>query len=76
MTTTHPAPVGASQNELILTALESGEWVPMPTLCLASGSYNVHSRISDLRRAGYQIQQRNSRCGRAIHSEYRLMKGE
>jgi biotin operon repressor len=73
MTTTHTsATAGGTQCELILAALESGEWVPMPTLALVSGSYNVHSRISDLRKAGFQIEHKNQHEGRTIKSEYRL----
>jgi len=75
MTTTHTsATAGGTQCELILAALESGEWVPMPTLALVSGSYNVPSRISDLRKAGFQIEHRNQHEGRTIKSEYRLVK--
>jgi hypothetical protein len=77
MTTTHTnATAGGTQCELILAALESGEWVPMPTLALVSGSYNVHSRISDLRKAGFQIEHRNQHEGRTIKSEYRMRKGD
>jgi biotin operon repressor len=63
-----------SQNLLVLKRLrkDSGQWVPMPALVEASGSYVVHSRISDLRKAGYPIEQRNERSGRQIHSSYRL----
>lgn len=76
MTTTHPsATSGATQNERILTVLESGEWVAMPDLCRASGSYNVHSRISDLRKNGHDIEHRQKRDGRTVCSEYRLRKG-
>ena len=75
MTTTHPSPAaGATQNERILFALESGEWVAMPELCRASGSFNVHSRISDLRKQGHNIEHRNRRDGRTVCSEYRLRR--
>ena len=71
MTTTHTSPTaGGTQCELILAALESGEWVPMPTLALVSGSFNVHSRISDLRKSGHAIEHRNEHDGRRIKSEY------
>jgi len=76
VTTTHPSAIaGATQNERILAALEAWEgWVDMPTLALVSGSYNVHSRISDLRKSGHNISQRQTRRGRTICSEYRLDK--
>ncbi len=50
-----PAP---TQNELVLAELQrrQGEWVEMPRLCAVSGSLNVHSRISNLRDAGHQIE--------------------
>jgi hypothetical protein len=75
MTTTHTsATAGGTQCELILAALQVEGWVDMPTLALVSGSYNVHSRISDLRKAGHNISQRQTRRGRTICSEYRLEK--
>lgn len=75
MTTTHPSPIaGATQAESILAVLQVEGWVDMPTLALVSGSYNVHSRISDLRKAGHNISQRQTRRGRTICSEYRLEK--
>jgi len=64
-----------SQNDLVLAVLKTarpGDWVAMPLLVEASGSYVVHSRISDLRNRGWQIEQRNERHGRQIHSFYRL----
>lgn len=70
-----------SQCELVLQRLRdrSGLWVPMPELHRASGSLAVHSRISDLRRRGYNIEHRNRNAsrpdgGRWIHSEYRLVE--
>jgi len=41
-----------SQNDLIQEELENkaGKWVPMPRLVDVSGSYNIHSRIDELRR--------------------------
>ena len=40
-----------SQCDTILKALlkRAGKWVSMPALVKASGSYNVHSRIDELR---------------------------
>lgn len=75
MTTTHPsAAAGLSQCDLILGRLEQtpGEWVPMPALARVSRAYAVHSRVADLRSRGYQIEHRNLRYGRVIHSQYRL----
>lgn len=75
MITDHPSTAsGNSQNDAILQALDeaAGKWVAMPELSRLSGSYNVHSRISDLRNRGHQIEHRNERRGRMIHSFYRL----
>jgi hypothetical protein len=51
---------GASQNERVLNALikAKGDWVAMPRLARVSGSYNVHSRVSALRKRGHLISQR------------------
>ncbi len=71
----HPSTTtGSSQCALILERLQAapGEWVAMPDLVTASGSYNIHSRIADLRRAGHQIDHKNTHAGRFIHSFYRL----
>ncbi len=64
----------SSQCDLILAELErnAGNWVAMPVLVELSGSYVVHSRISDLRKRGYSIEQRSERVGGACRSEYRL----
>jgi hypothetical protein len=75
--THHPsAAAGTSQNTRILAELQrcAGQWVPMPSLCRSSGSYNVHSRISDLRRAGHTILQENRRTpgSKLIRSFYQL----
>jgi len=73
----HPSlDAGLSQNACILAELErfTGEWVSLGRLHVASGSMNVHSRISDLRKAGHAILQENRRkpkC-RAIQSFYQL----
>jgi hypothetical protein len=66
---------GLSQNEIIeqrLTA-KRGEWVAMPELSQLSGSYVVHSRISDLRKKGLQIESRTERHGKKNHSFYKLV---
>ena len=62
--TDHPSTTaGTSQCASILAELQrhAGEWVAMPRLVLCSGSYNVHSRISDLRKAGHSIIHENRR---------------
>jgi hypothetical protein len=63
-----------TQNGRILAVLEEAQphWVGMPRLVETSGSYAVHSRISDLRRMGYAIEQRSLRDGRKVWSYYRL----
>ena len=67
-----------SQNALILQALERrpGEWVGLPTLAKASGSLSPATRISNLREAGYRIENKQERirrkCGLVIISSYRL----
>lgn len=75
MTTHTSAAAGLSQCDRILRLLECrrGEWIAMPELVAASGSYNVHSRISDLRRRGHDIEQKNERHAQSIHSYYRLL---
>ena len=49
-------------------------WVPMPLLAALSNTYAVHSRISDLRKAGHEIEHRNEYRGRIVASFYRLRK--
>lgn len=74
MTTHTLQTAGRTQCEAILAALavKRGQWVPMPELVATSGSYNVHSRISDLRQRGHEIEHRNEQAGRQIKSFYRL----
>ena len=50
------------------------EWVSVWDLHQASGALAVHSRISDLRKLGYHIDQRNKhpKGTTAIHSFYRI----
>ncbi len=77
--TNHPSlTAGASQCDLILAALErrAGRWVGLLDLHQASGSMAVHSRIADLRARGLEIQHRNQRVGRMIHSSYRLLTSD
>lgn len=71
----HPAI--PSQNAAILRRLRRclGRWVSMPALVECSGSFNVHSRIDELRGAGHVIENRKKRRpgSRAWHSTYRLV---
>ncbi len=74
-TTDHPiAATGTSQCDRVLDRLQltPGEWVAMPALVRASGSYVVHSRIAGLRARGHRIDHRNLRLGKTCLSEYRL----
>ncbi len=53
-----------TQNAIILATLEAaaGGWVPMPQLVAVSGSYNVHSRVDELRhKRGVNILNRTER---------------
>ena len=73
----HPSlDTGLSQCALVLAELQlhPGEWVPMPRLVLCSGSYNVHSRIADLRKRGHAILHKNTRKpgSKTIQSFYQL----
>jgi hypothetical protein len=73
--TTHTSPTaGKSQCAYILEYLDHfrGQWVTMPSLMMYSRSCNVHSRIADLRKQGHQIEHKNERHGRAVHSFYRI----
>jgi hypothetical protein len=74
--TNHPSPAAAaSQCDLIPAGLQEsrGEWVGMLTLHHLSGAMAVHSRISELRGRGHQIDQKSRKVGRMIHSSYRLI---
>ena len=69
------------QCSLILEHLrrKRGEWVEMPELVTVSGSYNVHTRIDDLRhRRGCDIECQVERMpGSTRHiSRYRLVEPE
>jgi len=67
---------GASQCDVILRRLQEApeSWVGALELHQLSGSLAVHSRISDLRGRGHDIQQRCEMAqGQTKHSYYRLM---
>jgi len=67
-----------TQNELILNCLKRrrGSWVGLPTLAKASGSLSPATRISNLRKAGHSIENKQERvrrkCGLVTLSAYRL----
>ena len=67
-----------SQCDLILDALQqaAGQWVSMPRLVNLSGSYNIHSRIDELRHTrGVRIEnrtQRDEKHPRRQQSFYRI----
>jgi len=65
---------GLSQADKILELLQSRlDWVGMPELSQHSGSLNIHSRVSDLRRRGCRISQRTERQKDGTnHSFYKL----
>jgi hypothetical protein len=50
-----------------------GQWVAMPDLVMASASFNIHSRVSDLRKRGHVIEQEGKSEGRKVKSFYRLL---
>jgi len=68
-----------SQRAKILRVLQDAAatgdpWVAMPALVLVSGSYNIHSRIDELRQChGYDIENRTDVSVRPHRSEYRLI---
>lgn len=72
---------GLSQCDLVLARLlELNEadqsrdgWVGLPDLVHACGGYAVHSRVADLRKKGYGIEQSSVRRAGKVHSFYRLI---
>jgi hypothetical protein len=68
-----------SQASLILAELQrrQGCNVPMPDLARVSGSWNVHSRIAELRKRGHVIKNEidHDPLGPAKHSYFRLVPG-
>lgn len=69
---------GTSQCARILARLQEQRrrWVPMPELYRVSGAFAVHSRISDLRKRDFVIEQKNEhQRGGVIKSFYRLIRG-
>ncbi len=74
MITTHPTEDGSSQCDRILNRLQvmPAAWVSMPELARVSGSFNVHSRIADLRKRGIRIEQKSEQIQKKVFSFYRL----
>ena len=65
-----------SQCAKILRVLQDarGEWVSMPALVLVSGSYNIHSRVDELRHVhGISIENETDVSVRPHVSRYRLV---
>jgi hypothetical protein len=73
---------GVSQADRILDALLRAStdlavadgWVTLPQLVAISGGYAVHSRVADLRKRGYDIEQTSVRRAGKVHSFYRLRR--
>lgn len=65
-----------SQCAKILEVLRAAgnDWVPMPELVRASGSYNIHSRVDELRsKHGVNIENHTDVSVRPHLSRYRLI---
>ncbi len=75
--TNNPARLSkSSQCAKILRALRDakGGWVSMPKLVKVSGSYNIHTRVDELRgRWGAQIENHTDNAQRPHVSKYRLV---
>lgn len=69
------AGAGSSQTGLVLQRLQerAGQWVPMPELVEFCGGYAVHSRIADLRKLGYAIDNLVDRSSKPYRSYYRII---
>lgn len=73
---------GLSQSDRIFDALLRAStdlavadgWVTLPQLVAISGGYAVHSRVADLRKRGYDIEQTSVRRAGKVHSFYRLRR--
>ena len=63
-----------SQNDLVERRLQEtpDQWVEMPELCKVSGSYNIHTRISELRKRGHQISNKQETVNGQRYSYYKL----
>jgi len=58
-------------------AQQPGEWVTMPALVEVSGSYNIHSRVDELRHNhGVQIENETDVSVRPHISRYRLIQSQ
>jgi hypothetical protein len=65
-----------SQVRLLLTYLSDNrnEWVSMPDMVRRCGGYAVHSRVADLRKLGYPIENRVDRSTKPYKSFYKLFQ--
>jgi len=63
-----------SQSNDILAYLKQrpNRWVPMPVLARISGAYAVHSRASDLRKRGHDVENKTIEQDGTKKSFYRL----
>jgi hypothetical protein len=64
-----------SQNERIARCLweHLGSWVSIKVLAAAAECFAVHSRVADLRKRGWIIENRQECVGRQRHSYYRIL---
>jgi hypothetical protein len=65
---------GETQNAKALALLMStpGRWVGLPHFVEYGCGYAVHSRMADLRKLGYNIENKVDRSQKPYHSFYRL----
>ena len=63
-----------SQSDRIEAELlaHKGEFIPMRRLVELSGSYNIHSRVADLRRRGHTVENRLTKHDGRTRSYYRI----
>lgn len=64
-----------SQNDLMLRRLQraNGEWVSSLDLERESGSHRPNSRASNLRAAGFHVENKTEKVNGQCHSWYRLI---
>ena len=65
-----------SKQTKILQELKSkpNQWISMPYLVSVSGTYKVGTRISDLRKLGYTIENKKDIIDGETHSFYKLIE--
>jgi hypothetical protein len=74
-TVNHFSPQSKSQCAAILRLLieAHGAWVPLPEIMACAAQYNA--RVLELRRLGFNIENRTERVDGARHSWFRLVTG-